>query len=265
MKPYFENNFIKVYNADSQNLDFISANSVHLIITSPPYNVAMPYEEYHDEQPKTDYLKMLENVFRECYRVLVPGGKIAVHCPSCLSQTRHSKIGFLSVAIHNLLENIGFLPFAWIYWDKIVNCNQNATSWGSWLKCNLSIRDIGDEYIIVMAKEKLKIDIPQDAVFDITKDEFMQWTVNRWEILTAQSKLHPAVFPVEIPYRLIKMFTWKGATVLDPFAGSGTVGDMAEKLERYAILVDISSEYCAVMRERFSYQNLFFDNKGGRK
>jgi len=257
MKPYFENGLVKIYNTDSENLNFISDNSIHLIITSPPYNTGMPYEEYNDEQPKEIYLEKLKNVFKECYRVLVKGGKICINCPSCLAQTRYSKIGFLSVSIHNILEEIGFLPFAWIYWDKIVNCNQNSTSWGSWLKCNVSIRDTGDEYIIIMAKESLKIDIPENAVFDITKEEFLNWTINRWEIPPAQSNLHPAVFPAEIPKRLIKLFTWKGAVVLDPFAGIGTTGQVAEKLGRKAILIEISRSYCEIMKNVFAQQNLF--------
>jgi len=261
MKPFFESNFVKVYNADSQSLSFITDSSIHLIVTSPPYNVGMPYKGYYDEQPKDNYFEMLRNVFKECYRVLLPGGKIAVNCPSGIAQVGCSKMGFLSTSIHNLLESIGFLPFAWIYWNKTANYCKNNTSWGSWLKCNLSIRDTGDEYIIVMAKEKLKIDIPKDAVFDINKDEFLQCTMNRWDILPSRSKLHPAIFPVEIPYRLIKMFTWKGAVILDPFAGSGTTGEAAKKLERYAILVDISMEYCKVMRERFSQQSLFEGKK----
>ena len=257
IKPFFKTKFVEIYNTDSQDLSFIPNNSVNLIITSPPYNTGMPYAEYNDERPKEDYLQMLKNVFKECYRVLIKGGKICVVVPSCLAQTRYSKIGFLSVSVHNLLEEIGFLPFAWIYWNKIVNCNKNSTSWGSWLKCNVSIRDIGDEYIIVMAKESLKVDIPKDVVFDITKDEFLKFTINRWEIPPVSSNLHPAVFPEEIPYRLIKLFTWQGAVVLDPFAGIGTTGIIASKLKRKTILVEISKQYCEIMKERFSYQDLF--------
>lgn len=257
MKIY-QDELVEIWNRDSRNLDFIQDNSVDLVITSPPYNTGMPYLSYNDEQEKETYLDMLNAVFKECYRVMKKGAKICVNVPSCLAQTRHSKIGFLSVSVHNILQEIGFLPYAWIYWDKIVNCNKNLTAWGSWLSPSCpSIRDIGDEYIIIMAKESFKIEMPKDAVIDITKEEFMKYTINRWEILPTTDKIHPAVFPEELVYRLVKLFTWQGATVLDVFAGSGTVGIICKKLKRKCILVDISKDYCEYMKERLCYKELF--------
>lgn len=254
----YNDELVFVYNTDSQNLNFISDNSVHLVVTSPPYNTGMPYDNHNDEMIKSDYLEMLHNVFAECYRVMKKGAKICVNVPSCLAQTRFSKIAFLSVAVHDILEKIGFIPYGWIYWDKIINTNKKLTSWGSWKSPSCpAIRDAGDEYIIIMAKESFKIDIPDGAIIDITKDEFILFSFNRWEILPKHSEVHPAVFPEEIPYRCIKLFTWQGATVLDPFAGSGTTGIAGKKTKRKTILVEKSKKYCDLIKKRISQCFLF--------
>ena len=271
-EPYFENESVKIYCADSQNLDFIPDNSVHLIITSPPYNVGKEYSKHNDRMDLDNYYTMLHNVFKECYRVLVSGGRIAVNVPSCLRMTTFSKVAYIAIDVYLMLKEIGFKERDFIGWVKIPPITneedykedhrhygwERPTSWGSWLSCSdPAVRD-NMEYIIVMHKETPRLDGNKEDV-DITKEEFMKYTYNAWFILPVSKmrKWHPAAFPDELPYRLMKLYSYRGNTVLDPFAGSGTVGGVARKIGRKAILVDIDRKYCELAKANCSQEVLF--------
>jgi site-specific DNA-methyltransferase (adenine-specific) len=272
MKPYWQDDWVKIYCANSRKMDFIPDNSVHLIITSPPYNVGINYDVYEDKMADEEYMKMIEQVFKECYRVLVSGGRLAVNCPSCVKQPSGSKYAFVAVKIHILLEKLGFKPREWITWCKIPpimteeeyesvyrhNTLQKNTSWGSWKSPGSPyLRDIA-EYIIVVEKEKSILEGDKSKI-DITKEEFLMFTNNVWFILPTSERMsgHPAAFPEELPYRLMKLFSYQNNVILDPFAGSGTVGVVAKKNKRKAILVDISEKYCELAKHKCSQEYFF--------
>jgi len=268
----YKDDFVEVWNNDSRDLSFIKDKSVHLVITSPPYNVRMNYSAYNDALELDEYYNLLREVFSECYRVLVPGGRIAVNCPSCCRQTTVSKNAFVAVNIHNILKEIGFLPREWVGWVKVppieneteykdIHRHQRwgkSTSWGSWCSPSDSyLRDVM-EYIIVMYKEQSNLEGDKNKI-DITRDEFLMYSNNCWFILpTTENKSgHPAAFPEELAYRLMKFYTYQENVILDPFAGSGTVGVVAKRFKRKAILVEIDSGYCDLIKQKVSQEYLF--------
>jgi len=226
-------------------------NSIHLIVTSPPYNVGMNYKQSDDRKPYLEYLKFLEGVFRECYRVLIRGGRIAVNCPATVLQSASSKMAYLSLDICLMLRKIGFLDREWVCWIKGPRGEilGKSTSWGSWRSPSCPYTRDASEFIIVMDKETHKRE-DKKGMNDIAAEEFLLYSSNCWYFPPETRKLHPAPFPEELPLRLIKFYTWKDDIVLDPFVGSGTTAVVAKKLGRRFIGIDISEEYCRMARER---------------
>ncbi|MBT9169372.1 MAG: DNA adenine methyltransferase YhdJ [Syntrophomonadaceae bacterium] len=260
MRTYYQDDLIKIYNADSQNLSFIEDASVYLVITSPPYNTGIDYDNHYDRMSEDKYCEMLENVFRECYRVLVFGGRLCVNVPSCIKQHTYTRIAFLALDLTLMLRRIGFLDREWLTWVKMEGgvVPGHSTAWGSWKSpSNPYLRD-GSEYIVIFSKEKYDLEGDKEKI-DITTKEFLRFSTNVWTIHPTREAIsnHPAAFPEELPYRLIKLYSYVGNTILDPFAGSGTVGVVAKRLKRKAILVDISERYCEVSSIKCGQGNLF--------
>jgi len=223
----------------------IPERSIHLIITSPPYNVGMPYQNYNDRQDLDKYMAKMRNIFTECYRILVKGGRICVNLPSAAQQSSYSRVSWLAIDYIVMLRKIGFLDREMIAWIKSehLSVRGKSTSWGSWMSASCPyLRDI-HEWIIVMHKETKVLEGKQS---DITKEEFLEWTHNVWRILpnTAMRRFHPAPFPIELPTRLVKLYSFVGQTVLDPFCGIGTTCIAAKRHNRNYIGIDISPEYC---------------------
>mgnify|MGYP005834848285 CR=1 FL=1 len=225
--------------------------SVHLAITSPPYNAGMDYDTYDDDRPLDVFLSHLRAVFTETWRVLVRGGRLAVNAPNAVKNRRSKSIHYLSPRIALILEDVGFLPREWITWHKGRSANHfqgNNTAWGSWQSpANNCLRPLS-EAIIVVCKEDYRL--PGDpAAIDLTSDEFKEWTKNIWYIPnTASKKDHPAPFPLELPERLIKLYSYRGNVVLDMFNGTGSTTTAACLLGRHFIGIDVSPAYCAMAR-----------------
>jgi len=234
-------------------------NSIHLIVTSPPYNVGMNYEESNDRKPYLEYLEFLEGVFKECYRVLIRGGRIAVNCPSSILQSTHSRMAYLSLDICLMLRKIGFLDNSWLTWIKMPKGEllNNSTAWGSWRSpSSPHLRD-ASEFIIIMDKETHKRE-DKKGMNDITAQEFLRYSTNCWYMTPETHSPHPAPFPEELPLRLILFYTWQGDIVLDPFVGSGTTAVVAKKLGRNYIGIDISKEYCKIAQQRVNQMEVLF-------
>jgi len=232
-------------------------NSIHLIVTSPPYNVGINYG-IDDSKKYEDYLDFMRQVIVECHRVLVAGGRLAINVPSCIRQHTKSRMAFLALDICLLMRKAGLIDGEWITWVKTTNGQPAAkcTAWGSYKSpSSPAIRD-ACEYIIVGAKEQWKRE-DRKGPNDMTKKEFITFTTNCWIFSPETNRQHPAPFPASLPYRLIKLYTWEGDNVLDPFAGSGTVGYVAKMLKRNATLFEISKEYCDMIKSRLSQEFLF--------
>lgn len=233
----------KLLVGDSRAMIEVQDSSIDLVITSPPYNVGMEYEE---ELKQDDYLAKLCAVFFEVRRVLKPDGRVCVN----IAGTGRDPYVPLQSYINNLMiETLGYKMRGEIIWDKGSSVG-SSTAWGSWQSAsNPSLRDV-HEYILIYSKDKMAKSFPGRS--DITKQEFMEYTKSIWRMPTASAMQlgHPAPFPVELPSRLIKLYSNKEDVVLDPFVGSGTTAVAALQLGRAYIGYDINAEYVAAAEHR---------------
>lgn len=237
---YLENNFIL---GSAENMKELPDNSIHLMITSPPYNVSKVYD---DDLSLEEYLKLLKNSFRETYRVLVNGGRA---CVNVANLGRKPYIP-LSDYVSKMMIDIGFNMRGEIIWNKAASSSP-STAWGSWLSAtNPILRDI-HEYILVFSKGDYNR-IGKGKQNTITKEQFMDWTKSIWTMNAASARRigHPAPFPEELPFRLIQLYSFKGDIILDPFMGSGTTAVSAIKSERKFVGYDISQEYISLAENR---------------
>jgi len=255
-EPYYKTDFVTLYCGDAlEILEELPEESVDLVITSPPYNVGREYGERVDDLKRyEEYLSFAKEWLSKCYRLLKFGGRIAVNVPSCLQQSKRSKSAYLAIDYVLLMREIGFLDMEWIGWVKSVDGSsiKNDTAWGSWCSpTHPYLRDIM-EYVIVMAKGSKKRK-DRKGKNDITAEEFKKFTTNVWYIPPVSCKEHPAVFPEELVYRLVKLYTWEGDVVLDPFVGSGTTLVVCEKTKRRGIGVEIEEKFCELVVKRLVF------------
>jgi DNA modification methylase len=240
----------KIYCGDClEILPKIPDDYVDIIITSPPYNFGMDYDVHDDAKEFEEYFKWLAKVWRECFRVLKHSGRICVNVqplPSSYVPIHH--------IISNQLKDLGLLFKAEILWDKH-NYNCKYTAWGSWKSPSMPYLKITWEFIEVYCKGQYKKEGRAEDI-DITGDEFKKWTTVKWDIAPASNIMkkydHPAVFPEELPRRLVKLFSYRGDLVLDPFNGVGTTTAVARELNRRFIGIEISKRYCEAAEERLS-------------
>ena len=217
---------------------------VHLMITSPPYNVGKDYDE---DLTLGGYLDFIEEVMREVYRVLVWGGRV---CFNVANLGRRPYIP-LHVYLIQVFEEIGFLFRGEIIWDKGDAVSGASTAWGSWQSAvNPILRD-QHEYIIVLSKGSFKRE-RGNKEDTITRDEFLEFTKSVWRFMpeSARKVGHPAPFPEELPYRCIQLYSFKGDVILDPFVGSGTTCVAALKAGRHFIGIDIEEDYVRLAEGR---------------
>jgi DNA modification methylase len=233
----------KIYCKTSQTMDEIPDSSIHLMITSPPYNCR---KEYDDNLSFDDYRHLLQMVFQETYKKLVVGGRA---CINIANLGRKPYIPMHRFVIEDMLK-IGFLMRGEIIWDKGTSAS-SSTAWGSWLSpVNPVLRDT-HEYILIFSKESFTR--PKlDKKSDLTKDEFLAWTKSLWSFSAVSAKKigHPAPFPEDLPLRLIKLYSFIDDIILDPFCGSGTTCVAAVKAHRHYIGYDIEKKYCDLASKR---------------
>jgi len=233
----------KIILGSAENMKEIPNNSVHLMITSPPYNVS---KEYDEDLSLKEYLNLLENSFNETYRVLVNGGR------ACINVANLGRKPYIPLSdyISKMMIKIGFNMRGEIIWNKAASASP-STAWGSWQSAaNPILRDI-HEYILVFSKGNYSR-LKGTKENTITKEQFMEWTKSIWTMNAESAKRigHPAPFPEELPYRLIQLYSFKGDIILDPFMGSGTTAVSALKAERKYIGYDISQEYINLANNR---------------
>jgi len=240
-----KDNVNRIYCKSSEMMNEIPDYSVHLMVTSPPYNVQ---KEYDDDLSLEEYRSLLKRVFRETYKKLVTGGRA---CVNIANLGRKPYIPLHSYIIEDMLE-IGFLMRGEIIWDKASSASP-STAWGSWMSAsNPVLRDI-HEYILVFSKESFFRE-KKDKQNTITRDQFLDWTKSVWTFPAVSAKKigHPAPFPEELPHRLIQLYSFKNDIVLDPFCGSGTTCLAALRNNRYYIGYEINPEYVELANKRIS-------------
>jgi DNA modification methylase len=229
-------------------LSSLPESCVDLIITSPPYNFGHSYAQdpHSDTREWNEYFHRLDVVWRECARVLKIGGRIAVNVQPLFSDyipTHH--------LISRQLQDLGLLWKAEILWEKN-NYNAKFTAWGSWKSPSMPYLKYTWEFIEVFDKGTHKKSGRKENI-DITAEEFKSWVMGRWTFppeLNMQSYGHPAMFPEELPRRLMKLFSYRGDIILDPFNGAGTTTLVAARESRRFIGIDLSPRYCEIARQR---------------
>jgi len=227
----------------SEDMNELPDNSLHLMITSPPYNVT---KEYDDNLNLEEYLILLKKVWTETYRVLATGGRA---CINVANLGRKPYIPLHSYIINDMLE-IGFQMRGEIIWNKASSASP-STAWGSWLSAaNPVLRDI-HEYILIFSKDSFS-HASKGKESTISKDEFLEWTKSVWTFPAVSAKKigHPAPFPEELPNRLIKLYSFKQDVVLDPFLGSGTTSLAAIKNGRNYVGYDTNKKYVELADKR---------------
>ncbi len=239
----------------AENMSMIPCNSLHVMITSPPYNVS---KEYDEDLSLKEYIALLTNVFKETYRVLVNGGR------ACINVANLGRKPYIPLSdyVSQIMIDIGFSMRGEIIWNKAASASP-STAWGSWMSAsNPTLRDI-HEYILVFSKGDYKREREEEEKKDkqntISKEDFIEWTKSIWTFNAESAKRvgHPAPFPVELPHRLIQLFSFTDDIVLDPFMGSGTTGIAALRSHRNFVGFDTNEEYVALAEQRLlSYRNV---------
>lgn len=234
----------RIFCQSSEVMAELPAASVHLMVTSPPYNVG---KEYDQDLSLTEYRELLRRVWAETYRVLVPGGRA---CINVANLGRRPYIPLHCYLIQDLLD-LGFLMRGEILWDK-GNSAAASTAWGSFLQATNPVLRDSHEYILVFCKESFTRPNPHRRPSTISREEFLEYTKSVWRFPAAQASRigHPAPFPLELPYRLIQLYTFAGEVVLDPFAGSGTTCLAALKTGRKFVAYEIEARYCELAYQR---------------
>lgn len=250
----------RIFVHSSEDMHELPDNSVHLMVTSPPYNVG---KDYDDDLTFEQYRDLLRNVWQETHRVLVDGGRA---CINVANVGRKPYIPLNAVISADMID-IGFAMRGEIIWNKAASAGTSC-AWGSWMSAsNPVLRDV-HEYILVFsknsfsrakksgtessAKSAAKSTTKSAAKSTIEKDSFLEWTKSIWAFPTESAKRvgHPAPFPVELPKRLIELYTFEGDIVLDPFIGSGTTAVASEATGRHWVGYEISEQYAAATTDR---------------
>ena len=238
-----------IINDDFLSVDYIPRDSIDLIVTSPPYNVGIQYDGFKDDIPYEKYLEFTEKWLRKAYELLKPDGRMCLNIPLDKSKGR-SEEGFQSVYadVVSIAKKVGLKYFSTIIWNE--GNISRRTAWGSFASASAPYVIAPVEVIVVLYKHVWKK--RRKGISDITRDEFISWTNGLWTFSGEKPKRagHPAPFPFELPKRCIKLFSFIGDVVLDPFAGSGTAVIAAYLLNRVGIGIDISKEYCLRAKER---------------
>ncbi len=246
---YFENTvpeeFLnKIFCKSSEIMAELPDASVHLMVTSPPYNVG---KEYDEDLTLDGYRKFLKRVWQEVKRVLVPGGR------ACINVANLGRKPYvpLNACLAQDLQDLGLLMRGEIIWNKAASASP-STAWGSWRSAaNPTLRDV-HEYILVFSKGNFSRKNPLKRESTITRDNFLEFTKSVWTFPaeSARSVGHPAPFPVELPYRCIQLYTFKDEVVLDPFMGSGQTAMAAIKAGRGYVGYEIEERYVQLANRR---------------
>ncbi|HKX81009.1 MAG TPA: site-specific DNA-methyltransferase [Nitrososphaera sp.] len=205
----------RVFCKSSERMDELPESSVHLMVTSPPYNVGKAYDQ---DLSVHEYRMLLRRVFEETFRVLVQGGRA---CVNIANIGRKPYIPLHSYVIQEMAD-IGFLMRGEIIWNKSASSG-TSTAWGSWKSAtNPTLRDT-HEYILVFSKGSYSR-IANGREDTISREDFLTFTKSVWEFPAESARRvgHPAPFPVELPHRCIQLYSFRGDVVLDPFCGVGT-------------------------------------------
>ena len=246
-KPlYYQTDNLTILNDDILKTTAIEHGSVDLVVTSPPYNVDIQYNSHKDDVSYGEYLEFSEKWMTQCFNFLKDDGRFCLNVPLDKNKGGQQSVG---ADFTTLAKKIGFKYHSTVIWNE--GNISRRTAWGSWMSASAPFVIAPVELIIIFCKNTWK-KTSGSKQSDVTRDEFMAWTNGVWTFNGESKKRvgHPAPFPIELPRRCIKMFSYVGDTVLDPFMGSGTTLIAAGQLGRRGIGVDVDKGYCKLAQAR---------------
>lgn len=250
-KPYFKEGNVSIYKDDILKFNSIPDDSIDLIITSPPYNVDIHYNSNNDNLTYNEYLEFTKKWIQKCYDLAKTDGRFCLNIPLDKNKGGQKSVG---ADITKIAKDIGWKYHSTIIWNE--GNISRRTAWGSYMSASAPYVIAPVELILILYKDSWK-KIGGSRKNDITKKEFMDWTNGVWTF-PGQSKKgaggHPAPFPVELPRRCIKLFSFIGDTVLDPFLGSGSTLIASHLHDRKGIGVDIDKNYCDIAIRRLQQE-----------
>jgi len=236
----------RILLGSSEDMQAIPDRSLHLMVTSPPYNVTKDYDQ---DLSLKEYLELLHKVFLETHRTLVDGGR------ACINVANLGRRPYIPLSDHisRLMIEIGFRMRGEIIWNKGPGAGVSM-AWGSFQSASNPVLRDTHEYILVFSKGGFSRKKLAGKENTITKEQFMEWTKSVWTINpeSARKVGHPAPFPVELPHRLIQLYTYQGDVILDPFMGSGTTAIAASNAGRKYIGYEIDPEYIRLAEKRIT-------------
>lgn len=243
---YFQKNDITILNDDILKTSSIESGSVDLIVTSPPYNVDIQYNSHKDDVSYAEYLEFSEKWMGQCYEFLKDDGRFCLNVPLDKNKGGQQSVG---ADFTSLAKKIGYKYHSTIIWNE--GNISRRTAWGSWMSASAPYVIAPVELIVILYKNNWK-KTSGSKKSDITRDEFMNWTNGLWTFNGESKKRigHPAPFPLELPRRCIKMFSYVDDLVLDPFMGSGTTLIAVGMTGRRGIGVDVDKGYCKLAQTR---------------
>lgn len=243
---YFQEENAQILLADTLTTRLIANESIDLIVTSPPYNLDISYKSHNDAQPYEQYLAFTESWMQRCYRWLKPDGRMCLNIPLDKNKGGHHSVG---ADITEIAQKVGFNYHATIIWNE--GNISKSTAWGSWMSASCPYVIAPVELIVLLYKDSWK-KTSGSRKNDITRDEFIAWTNGVWTFKGESKRKigHPAPFPIELPKRCMKLFSFVGDTVLDPFMGSGTTVVAAKQFGRNGIGIDMEEDYCLLAMNR---------------
>lgn len=245
-RVYFQEDNATILCADTLTTSIIKECSIDLIVTSPPYNLNIEYKSHDDAKPYDEYLKFTKFWLRKCLKWLKNDGRMCLNIPLDKNKGGHQSVG---ADIIEIAKSVGFKYHATIIWNE--GNISKSSAWGSWLSASCPYVIAPVELIVILYKDSWR-KTSGSKKSDISKEEFIAWTNGVWTF-NGESKRkigHPAPFPVELPKRCIKLLSFIGDTVLDPFMGSGTTVIAAKQNKRKGIGIDIELDYCELAMHR---------------
>lgn len=254
---FFEHEKVKIIKENVLYTNEISKESVDLIVTSPPYNVDIKYNSHDDQISYEEYLEFSFKWLSRCFEWLKDGGRLCLNVPLDKNKGGQQSVG---ADLTTIAKKIGYKYHSTIIWNE--GNISRRTAWGSWLSASAPYVIAPVELIIILYKNNWKKNGKGQS--DITKSEFIEWTNGLWTF-QGQSKKgaggHPAPFPVELPKRCIKLFSYVGDVILDPFMGSGSTMIASILHNRKGVGIDIDKEYCEIAKKRIFEETKLLNKK----
>lgn len=249
-KPYFKSKNILIFNEDILKINSIQENSVDLIVTSPPYNIDIHYNSHADNLTYEDYLDFTRKWIKKCYELAKDDGRFCLNIPLDKNKGGQQSVG---ADITRIAKDEGWKYHSTIIWNE--GNISRRTAWGSYLSASAPYVIAPVEIILLLYKQNWK-KTSGSRESDMTKAEFMQWTNGVWTFNGESKKRvgHPAPFPIELPKRCIKLFSFVGDVVLDPFLGSGTTLIASYLNKRKGIGIEIDKDYCDLTIKRLKQE-----------